>query len=172
MSPVHDACTLSPRGTLRHSDSDVSTSRCGEGRLDTADRATPRGPDRKPGFPSLSSHGTFPLRTPFALLLAVLLSLLAGCSEPLPPDRSAYAGLWRAENTSILITEAGRVEYVARRDNGLHKSIKAPLQRFEGDNFIVGVGPFKTTFVVSRPPHQEDGEWKMTVDGVALTRSR
>ena len=109
---------------------------------------------------------------PFALLLTLLLVLLTGCSEPLPPDKAAYAGLWRADNTSILITEGGRVEYVTRRDNGLNKSIKAPLQRFEGDNFIVGVGPFKTTFVVSRAPHQESGEWKMTVDGVELTRSR
>ena len=112
------------------------------------------------------------MRKPFVLLLTLLLILLAGCSEPLPPDKSAYAGLWRAENTTILITEAGRVEYVTRRDNGMHKSIKAPLQRFEGDNFIVGVGPFKTTFIVSRPPHAEDGQWKMTVDGVELTRSR
>lgn len=111
------------------------------------------------------------MRKPLALLLTLLLVLLTGCSEPLPPDKSAYAGQWRAANTTILITEAGRVEYVTRRDNGLHKSIKAPLQRFEGDNFIVGVGPFKTTFMVSRPPHQRDGEWKMTVDGVELTRS-
>jgi len=109
---------------------------------------------------------------PCTLLLLLLMFLLTACSEPLPPERSAYAGLWRAENTSLLITEAGRVEYVVRRDNGFHKSIKAPLQRFEGDNFVVGVGLFRTTFVVSRPPHQESDGWKMTVDGVELMRAQ
>jgi hypothetical protein len=108
----------------------------------------------------------------YVLLLIALLMLLSGCGQPLPPERADYAGLWRADNTSLLITDAGRVEYVVRRDNGFHKSIKAPLQRFDGDSFVVGVGPFKTTFVVSRPPHAESDGWKMTVDGIELTRSR
>ena len=30
--------------------------------------------------------------------------------------------------------------------------------------------PFSTTFVVSQPPRLVDGAWKMTVDGVELTR--
>jgi hypothetical protein len=32
------------------------------------------------------------------------------------------------------------------------------------------VGPFNTTFVVSKPPQLEGGKWTMTVDGVELTR--
>lgn len=28
----------------------------------------------------------------------------------------------------------------------------------------------KTTFVVSTPPHQINGKWKMTVDGAVLTK--
>lgn len=107
----------------------------------------------------------------FAALLLLLALLLSACSKPLPPDKAAYAGFWRAGETSILITPAGRVEYIVRHGNGFSKSIKAPLQRFEGDNFVVGLGPMSTTFVVSQPPRQIDGQvWTMVVDGKQLVR--
>ncbi|MET4203428.1 hypothetical protein [Bradyrhizobium sp. LA6.12] len=50
-------------------------------------------------------------------------------------------------------------------------SINAPLRRFEGDHFVVGIAFLLTTFEVSTPPHQEAGTWKMVVDGVELTRT-
>jgi len=50
-------------------------------------------------------------------------------------------------------------------------SINAPLRRFEGDRFVVGIAFLSTTFEVSTPPHQEAGTWKMVVDGVELTRN-
>ncbi|TDR40101.1 hypothetical protein DFR29_114153 [Tahibacter aquaticus] len=106
------------------------------------------------------------------LLSIVLVALLSACSAPLPPERADYAGLWRAGDTTILITPTGRVEYVVRRGNGFSKSIKAPLQRFEGDSFVVGLGPMSTTFIVTQPPHRDQGVWKMTVDGVELVRSQ
>jgi hypothetical protein len=95
--------------------------------------------------------------------------LLAGCARPLPPDKLDYAGEWRSPTMSLLITESGNVNY-RRVDGGMSKSINGPLQAFEGDNFVVGIGPVKTTFVVSMPPHEDGGEWKMTVDGMALTK--
>jgi hypothetical protein len=105
-----------------------------------------------------------------SLLLTALL--IAGCTTPLPPERADYAGLWRTADTSLLITPQGRVEYVQRRGSGLHKSIKAPLKKFEGDSFVVGVGPLDTTFVVSRAPRRGgDGRWTMVVDGVEYTRA-
>lgn len=72
---------------------------------------------------------------------------------------------------AILITGDGSVAY-RRLEGGVKKSIDAPLKEFQGDNFVVGVGPMTTTFVVSASPHEEDGKWKMTVDGVELTRQR
>lgn len=107
----------------------------------------------------------------FAVLLLLLVLLLSACSKPLPPERKDYVGYWRAGETSILITQAGRVEYVVRHGNGFSKSLKAPLQRFEGDNFVVGLGPMSTTFIVSQPPRQIDKEvWTMIVDGKQLVR--
>ena len=103
-------------------------------------------------------------------MLAVAALLLAGCSEPIPLDRMAYAGDWRARDMRLLITPDGRCEYRRRREGGASSSIRAPIVRFEGDNFVVGVGMISTTFVVSKPPHLVDGQWHMTVDGVDLIR--
>lgn len=107
----------------------------------------------------------------FSAALLVLFALLAtGCGEPIPQDRLAYAGDWRARDMRLLITPDGRCEYRRRREGGGSTSIDAPIQRFEGDNFVVGVGVLTTTFVVSKPPQLVDGQWRMTVDGVELIR--
>ena len=104
-----------------------------------------------------------------ATFVAAVL-LLAACSgTPLPADKAAYAGDWRAQNMRIVITPEGHVSY-ERRDGATSKSINAPLKRFEGDNFVVGLGPMTTTFVVSKPPWRDEALWKMTVDGVELVK--
>lgn len=104
------------------------------------------------------------------LVLLPLLLMLSACAQPLPPERAAYVGTWRNGDTSLTITAGGRVAYFVSRDNGFHKKIQAPLQRFEGNDFVVGVGPFATTFVVSAPPQARPRGWTMTVDGVELHR--
>jgi len=96
--------------------------------------------------------------------------LLAACAQPVPPERSAYVGQWREARMRLAIFRDGRVEY-ARREGSTTTTIKAPLQRFEGDNFVVGVWRFNTTFVVSAAPHLEGNTWIMVVDGVRLTRT-
>jgi len=87
----------------------------------------------------------------------------------LPPDKAAHAGEWDAAHMSPRFTPAGEVAY--RRAEGRHStSIRAPLREFVGDDFVVGAGPVDTTFKVSAPPHQDHGQWKVTVDDVELTR--
>ena len=49
-------------------------------------------------------------------------------------------------------------------------SVTGPIQEFQGDDFVVGIAFLKTTFAVSKSPYEENGEWKMVVDGVELTR--
>ena len=111
------------------------------------------------------------MRMPIAALLLSIGLALAGCSEPIPPEKIAYAGEWRGGNVHLVITPQGSVQY-ERRNGGANVSVSAPIQRFEGDNFVVGVGPFNTTFVVSKPPHLVNGQYRMVVDGVELTRTR
>lgn len=101
------------------------------------------------------------------LLLAVLLF---GCGKPVPPEKAAYVGEWKAPGMYLLVTQDGSVKY-ERLKAGASTSVTGPLQGFEGDNFVVGLGFMKTTFAVSKPPYQADGRWKMVVDGVELTKS-
>jgi hypothetical protein len=103
------------------------------------------------------------------IALAALL-LLAACGTPVPRDKTAYVGEWRSPAMYLVITPDGSVHY-KRLKGGGNVSIDAPLQGFRGDDFVVGVGPIHTTFVVTRPPHEENGQWKMVVDGVELTRT-
>ena len=103
-------------------------------------------------------------------ILALCTLLLVACGQPLPQDKREYAGDWRADQMRLMITPEGRCEYERRKPGGALAQISAPIQRFEGDNFVVGLGPFNTTFVVSKAPHIADGKWKMVVDGVELTR--
>ncbi len=102
-----------------------------------------------------------------ALLLFALC--LAGCSQPIPPERMDYVGEWRAADMTLVINPDGSVHY-RRKSGSTTTEINAPLKAFKGDDFIVGVAVFTTTFTVSTPPHAAGGVWKMVVDGVELTR--
>lgn len=88
---------------------------------------------------------------------------------PVPAAKSAYVGEWLGEKMRLKIHQDGRVEYKRDRpDKQVNLNIN--LQGFDGDNFDAGVGFIHSTFVVSKPPHRENGKWKMTVDGVDLTK--
>jgi hypothetical protein len=97
------------------------------------------------------------------------LVLLVSCAQPVPPARAAYVGDWRGENMQLLISPGGQVHYFRQR-GGSRTTVDMPIQAFEGDDIIVGFGPFKTRFAVSKPPHREGNVFKMTVDGVELVR--
>lgn len=109
------------------------------------------------------------MRKLIVFVVAMSILLLVGCAKPVPAEKSAFVGEWKSQDMEVLITQEGSVMYRRVRGN-VTKSIEGPLQGFEGDDFVVGVGPMKVTFVVSTPPHEVGGEWKMVVDGVELTR--
>ena len=104
-------------------------------------------------------------------MTVVMLAMLAlvACAKLLPSDKSNYAGEWRGGPIALLITLEGRAVY-ERKEGNMSKKLDAPVKEFKGNNFVVGVGFMATEFLVTVPPHEEDGVWKMTVDGVELTR--
>jgi hypothetical protein len=104
-----------------------------------------------------------------ALTFLALLLAAACTGKPLPADKRDYAGNWRGTGMSLSIAADGGVSYKRTR-GGESTSINAPIQRFEGPSFFVGVGPLTTRFEVTNPPHRDGNLWKMTVDGVELTR--
>jgi hypothetical protein len=104
------------------------------------------------------------------LAVIAMALALAACAEPVPQSRLAYVGKWTGPGMTFEIAADGTVAYWHIRDKKtVH--LEAPLRQFIGDNFEVGFGPMTTTFVVSQPPHEEDGQWKMVVDGVELVKA-
>lgn len=111
------------------------------------------------------------MRITWSAVAAAFLVLLVGCAKPVPQEKASHIGEWSGTAMGLLITQDGSVAY-QRLHGGVHKTIEGPLNGFEGNNVVVGIGPISTTFMVSVPPHQEGGDWKMTVDGVELTRKQ
>lgn len=105
------------------------------------------------------------------ILVFIVLTLLSSCSKPLPNNKLSYAGNWRSEEMTLLILDDGTVAY-ERIKNGGSTSINASIKRFDGDDFVVGVWFFTTTFEVSEPPKEINGNWQMVVDGVRLTKAK
>lgn len=103
-------------------------------------------------------------------LLFFIVLTIAACSAPLPEDKLSYAGEWENKEMYLLILADGTVSY-RRLKNGGTTSINAPLKEFVGDDFVVGLGVFATTFEVTQPPHEVDGQWIMVVDGTTLTKT-
>jgi hypothetical protein len=99
----------------------------------------------------------------------VVLAVTSCLGTTVPKDRHDYVGEWEGTGMYLVITPDGGLHY--RRVTGSGKTkLNVPIQEFKGDDFVAGLGPFSTTFVVSRRPHRVGDEWKMTVDGVELTR--
>ena len=106
----------------------------------------------------------------FVLLILVTI-FLTSCAVPVPPEKSDYIGEWRSSGKDmyLLILADGSVSY-NRLKKGASTSVNGPLQKFDGDDFIVGISVFKTRFVVSKPPQKYEGVWTMVVDGVKLIK--
>lgn len=109
------------------------------------------------------------LRRCIAIPLLASVLLLSSCAKPVPPEKASYVGEWEHPTMYLLLTQDGSVRY-KRLQGGANTSIVGPLKGFQGDNFEVGIGPISTIFVVTAPPHEDKGQWRMVVDGVELVR--
>ena len=105
---------------------------------------------------------------PRVFLLVWLLALVA-CSQPLPVDKADYVGHWQGEGVRLVIRADGQASY-ERVKEGRRTSLSGPAHSFTVEGFKIGIGPLSVGFKVGSPPTRTDGEWRMTVDGVVLTR--
>ena len=106
------------------------------------------------------------LRSALAL---VLLLVLAACAQPVPVDKREYVGHWQGEGVLLVIQANGHADYARARDRR-RTSLEGPAHSFTTQGFKIGIGPLSASFRVQSPPRQRDGSWRMTVDGVELTR--
>lgn len=104
------------------------------------------------------------------VLAAGLLFSAAAWADPVPADKLNYVGNWQGKDMELSLTKEGKVEYKRGRPND-QVNLSIDLKGFKGNNFEAGVAFVRTTFVVGKAPHREGGKWKMTVDGVELTRA-
>lgn len=115
------------------------------------------------------------LLTSSALLILLLASCFSremensGKASGIPADKKDYVGNWTSDSMTLDISAKGNVDYERKKGNS-NTSVSAPIQEFKGDDFEAGLFGFNTRFHVSKKPHKEGGVWKMTVDGVELTR--
>jgi hypothetical protein len=100
---------------------------------------------------------------------ALVFSLPSHAKIPVPPEKAAYVGEWNGGGISLRLEQDGKIHYKKAR-NGDNIDLSVELQSFNGDSFEAGVLFVHSTFVVSKPPHLDKGKWKMTVDGVELTK--
>ena len=105
----------------------------------------------------------------FSVIIIALIFI--SCAKPVPPEKINYVGEWQSKEMYLLILQDGSVKYKRLKGGGTTE-VTGPIKEFQGDNFVVGVAFIKTTFVVSRPPYQENDVWKMVVDGVELTKTQ
>jgi hypothetical protein len=103
------------------------------------------------------------------LALLSLLALLAACAEPVPEAYADYVGHWRGDGVRLVIRADGHADY-DRVQGRTHVAIEGNAHSFSKRGFRIGVGPLSADFKVQQAPEVEDGRWRMTVDGVELTR--
>ncbi len=117
----------------------------------------------------LGGCGCFSVLAIAVITGTILFSALS--DGEIPSDKQAYVGEWSGDNVQLVITPNGRVFWERRTASRSSKMENIPIQRFIGDDFEVGLGPFTTRFVVQSPPKLAAGRWTMTVEGVQLTRT-
>lgn len=102
---------------------------------------------------------------------AIFLSLLLfGCSpDPIPQDQTIYVGVWQGGNVFLEIMEDGNASY-AKVQDGATETVDSPVKQIGDGKIVIGFLFFTKTLELTKPPYEEDGEWKMIIDGVTLTK--
>lgn len=103
------------------------------------------------------------------VIVLLWLLALAACTQPLPVDKRDYVGHWQGDGVLLVIQADGHASYERAKD-GRRTSISGPAHSFSTAGFKIGIGPLSANFKVRSAPTASNGTWRMTVDGVSLTR--
>lgn len=101
------------------------------------------------------------------LHIVVLLILLTGCADPLPEKDKAFAGLWASNQTSLLITEAGRMEYKSNKGSA-KTTLSMPIKSISESELVAGFLFINSRFELKGKPQLVDGYTVLNIDGEDL----
>ena len=105
------------------------------------------------------------------ILSAVVIALsLSGCAEPLSEDKSEFVGLWKSNQTSLLITQSGRLEYESQK-GATKTSISMPIKKIDNSEIKAGFLFFSSSFKLQGNPKEENGMQVLSVDGEDLYKT-
>jgi hypothetical protein len=117
------------------------------------------------------------------VIAAILLGLWMTVVGPtrLPPGKEAYAGTWLADGVALTITPGSvlhdkrqRIPRAGEAEGTFSYTTSETnlrIVQMDADGFTAGRLLLASHYVVNRPPTKVGGEWKMTVDGIELTRN-
>lgn len=117
----------------------------------------------------------------FLSLSLVLVLTACGKTNPMLEQHPDYIGNWQSNTDSLKIEKNGQVTYkhnehqdqkTTDREVSLteHSDIKASITQFDEHSFEIGQGDLGKSFTVEHAPYQENGQWKMQVNGQIYTK--
>ncbi|RYZ05466.1 MAG: sel1 repeat family protein [Myxococcales bacterium] len=102
--------------------------------------------------------------------IPLLCALAGACSHPVPASGEQFVGLWTAADRYLAISADGRLEY-QRKSGGNTVELGGVIRSIDSEEIRTGIWPISSTFKVDRAPHLDGDQWKMTIDGVELSRT-
>lgn len=87
-------------------------------------------------------------------------------SEPLKADQFAYAGDWLGDRgTFIRIDVDGKADFISSNSR-----VRGGAVNISGDRLSIGIMGISKSWRIDRPPHMQDGNWTMQLDGETFKR--
>lgn len=133
----------------------------------------------------------------YAICFSMLCLTITGCEkvindkleeikdsiQPLPEDKYAYAGYWEGsqDNQTLRLWIKKNGDFYAQRisdnyndddDAGFSttNNVHAPIQLIDDKVIVVGIMKLTTTYHINTPPHVNNDQWQMTIEGVTLSK--
>jgi len=104
------------------------------------------------------------------IIFSLFTLLLVACSaDPIPEDKSDYVGVWQGGNIFLEIKADGNGSY-AKIQQDASETVDAPIRQLGDGKIVLKYFLFSKTLELTRAPYQEDGKWKMIIDGVTLEK--
>lgn len=104
------------------------------------------------------------------MVVVTVALLLTGCAQPLGAEASEFVGLWKSNQTSLLITQSGRLEYESN-SGAVTTTISMPIKSIDSTGIEAGFLFFSSSFELQGGPEQEDGMLILVVDGEKLYKT-